>query len=138
SYAGRLTMMCLVCANLPLSVVAMVAAWHLATVSGGAAIYLALVAGSASIGAAITSMVVREVLAPVLIAADALQGYSHEGKVPALPTEYNDEAGRLMREVQETVTGFEAAQNELRRHADTDALTGLANRRSFFARAIEE
>ena len=57
--------------------------------------------------------------------------------VEELPTDLHDEAGVLLRNVNHSVLAFERHRNELERSAQTDALTGLLNRRGFEARLRE-
>jgi diguanylate cyclase (GGDEF)-like protein len=48
-----------------------------------------------------------------------------------LPAQYNDELGRLMRSIWRTLSSVESVRADLLHRAETDALTEVANRRSF-------
>lgn len=138
SFIGRLAAICLLGANLPIAILVGAAIWHLdMQLSGAGAIFWVTVM-AALLGSGLTILGLRSAMAPVLLSADALRRYTNERRLPELPTSYVDEAGQLMREIQNTVASFEAAQAELRIRAETDPLTGIMNRRSFFARAAEE
>ena len=58
---------------------------------------------------------------------------SSRGSRSSVPTPRSDELGSLSRALVRTGTHLSELQEELRRHATVDDLTGLANRRGFFA-----
>jgi len=81
---------------------------------------------------------VRELLAPVEVAAEALQAYIDRRKLPDLPTGYSDRAGELMEGTQYTIMQLNETIGRLERVSDTDELTGLYNRRAGEKRLAEE
>jgi diguanylate cyclase (GGDEF)-like protein len=138
SFAGRLAVVAMLTANLPAMLFAGIALWRLDPAPDEAALVFAGVLLAVPAAAVLTQACLRRALAPMLVSAEALRAYAERQQVPKLPTGYSDEAGWLMREVQHTVASFQMTQAELRIRAETDPLTGIMNRRSFFTRAAEE
>ena len=56
---------------------------------------------------AITLLVLKQLIKPIEFASKALRNYKKERLIPNLPTTYNDEAGFLMRNIQETILEHE-------------------------------
>lgn len=81
---------------------------------------------------------VRELLAPVDMTAEALREYIDRRKLPELPTDYVDRAGRLMEGTQYTILQLHETINRLERVSDTDELSGVYNRRAGEKRLTEE
>lgn len=52
---------------------------------------------------AITLLVLNQLIKPIAIASKALNDYRNERRLSVLPTEYNDEAGLLMSNIQESI-----------------------------------
>ncbi len=77
------------------------------------------------LGTAITLFVLDQLLRPILMTAQGLRAYATNRAMPALPTEFTDEAGTLMADAMHTLVTLDAALNEL---ASFDAATGLPNR----------
>ncbi len=69
-------------------------------------------------------------LAPVASASAALRAYHQHGTRPALPTEIDDEGGRLLADVQHSLESIDALLDQLRKRAARDGLTGVYNRAS--------
>jgi len=80
----------------------------------------------------------RELLTPIELTADALRDYIDHRRLPDLPTEFPDRAGRLMEGTQYTLTQLHETINRLERVSDTDDLTGVYNRRAGEKRLAEE
>ncbi|WP_417514381.1 sensor histidine kinase [Minwuia sp.] len=72
------------------------------------------------VGTAATLVIHHGLLAPVRMAAKALNSYLDHRAVPALPTKYNDEAGVLMANVQESITRLDAALDAIRAEKEAD------------------
>lgn len=85
-----------------------------------------------------TLWVLRELLMPIDLTAEALRDYIDSRKLPDLPTEFTDRAGRLMEGTQYTLTQLHETITRLERVSDTDDLTGIYNRRAGEKRLGEE
>lgn len=70
------------------------------------------------LGTAATMAMLYFLLAPVTRAAAALRAYLQDREIPSLPTRYDDEAGILLANVQETVTRLDMALDTA--HAQRD------------------
>ncbi len=71
-------------------------------------ILLAMLAATL-LGTAGTMLVMNALLAPVVAATNAAEGYLRERKTPRMPTRYTDSAGVLMASVQECITRLDSA-----------------------------
>ena len=80
----------------------------------------------------------RELLVPVDLTAEALRDYIDRRRLPDLPTGFADRAGLLMSGTQYTLSQLNATIDRLERTSDTDELTGLYNRRAGEKRLAEE
>jgi diguanylate cyclase (GGDEF)-like protein len=98
-----------------------------------AALLLASVAGFLG-----TLWLLRELLVPIDLTAEALRGFLESRQVPDLPVEFPDQAGRLMEGTQYTLTQLNETINRLERVSDSDDLTGIYNRRAGEKRLAEE
>lgn len=85
-----------------------------------------------------TMWVVRELLVPIDLTAEALLNYIDSRKLPDLPVHFPDRAGRLMEGTQYTLSQLHETINRLERVSDTDDLTGIYNRRAGEKRLAEE
>ena len=85
-----------------------------------------------------TLWLLRELLAPIDLTAEALRSYIESRKLPDLPVNFPDNAGRLMEGTQYTLSQLHETIARLERVSDTDDLTGLYNRRAGEKRLSEE
>ena len=85
-----------------------------------------------------TLWILRELLVPVDMTAQALRDYIDSRKLPDLPVHFTDRAGRLMEGTQYTLTQLHETITRLERVSDTDDLTGIYNRRAGEKRLAEE
>ena len=85
-----------------------------------------------------TMWILRELLVPIDLTAEALRDYIEKRQVPDLPLAFTDRAGRLMEGTQYTLTQLHETINRLERVSDTDDLTGIYNRRAGEKRLAEE
>lgn len=85
-----------------------------------------------------TMWILRELLVPIDLTAEALRNYIEKREVPDLPLAFPDRAGRLMEGTQYTLTQLHETINRLERVSDTDDLTGIYNRRAGEKRLAEE
>jgi len=85
-----------------------------------------------------TMWMLRELLVPIDLTAEALRAYIDSRKLPDLPVSFPDRAGRLMEGTQYTLSQLHETINRLERVSDTDDLTGIYNRRAGEKRLSEE
>jgi diguanylate cyclase (GGDEF)-like protein len=90
---------------------------------------LALLLGATFVATAATLYALKDFLVPVRLASSSLREYLNSHKVPDLPVDFTDEAGRLMADVQYAVESLDATIRSLEGLSGTDHLTGLLNRR---------
>jgi signal transduction histidine kinase len=61
---------------------------------------------------AITLLIINQLIKPIIVASKALNEYRTHRKLPILPFQYEDEAGLLMRNIQESIDEAESFINE--------------------------
>jgi diguanylate cyclase (GGDEF)-like protein len=137
NYAAKFALAALVGVMIPLAVFIvylMLSRTDLATMYPAlAALVLACFAGFLG-----TMWMVRELLVPIDLTAEALRAYIDSRKLPDLPAIYLDRAGRLMEGTQYTLAQLHETINRLERVSDSDELTGVYNRRAGEKRLAEE
>lgn len=85
-----------------------------------------------------TLWILKELLVPIDLTAEALRDYIDRRKIPDLPIDFPDRAGRLMEGTQYTLMQLHETISRLERVSDADELTGLYNRRAGEKRLAEE
>jgi diguanylate cyclase (GGDEF)-like protein len=85
-----------------------------------------------------TMWLLRELLLPIELTAEALRNYIDTRALPDLPVHFPDRAGRLMEGTQYTLIQLHETITRLERVSDTDDLTGIYNRRAGDKRLAEE
>ena len=85
-----------------------------------------------------TLWLLRELLVPIDLTAEALRSYIESRKLPDLPIHFPDLAGKLMEGTQYTLSQLHETISRLERVSDTDDLTGIYNRRAGDKRLSEE
>ena len=85
-----------------------------------------------------TMWLLRELLVPIDLTAETLRSYIDSRKVPDLPIEFPDRAGRLMEGTQYTLSQLHETISRLERVSDTDELAGIYNRRAGEKRLAED
>ena len=85
-----------------------------------------------------TLWILRELLMPIELTAQALRDYIDRRKLPDLPVHFPDRAGRLMEGTQYTLAQLHETITRLERVSDTDDLAGVYNRRAGDKRLGEE
>ncbi|WP_022972543.1 GGDEF domain-containing protein [Xanthomonas maliensis] len=80
-------------------------------------------------GTVLTLSALYRLLSPLRVAADALDAYYADQRLPSLPEPGDDELGRLLRGINRSLRGIDAGMRDLRKHALLDPLTEALNRR---------
>jgi diguanylate cyclase (GGDEF)-like protein len=135
SYVLRLLALCFLGAHVPLIVATL---WVLGAAEGGVAAHqgaLLVVLVGTLVGTGFTLAAVHFALSPVLLSARALRAYVERRILPDLPLDGRDEAGELMAAVRTVCEQLERELVHQEHLASTDGLTGVLNRRAFFARS---
>ncbi|AHY57661.1 GGDEF domain-containing protein [Stenotrophomonas rhizophila] len=88
-----------------------------------------VVLGATLVGTAMAMMALYRLMAPLRQAADALEAYYDEQRLPHLPDLGHDEIGRLLRSINRNLHGVDAGLRDLRRSVLLDPLTQALNRR---------
>lgn len=130
SYVGKLLAICFLGTHVPLIGFIIFALSELdwSETETRAAFFVVL--GSTLLGTAFALLAIHAMMAPVSVARVALSEYRRRGQLPQLPTHFQDAAGILLREVDETLNRLDAALSDLASKAHTDPLTRIANRRA--------
>lgn len=90
------------------------------------------------LGSVVTLHAVRSLVSPLTLVSRALHDYILDKKMPNLPTHFTDEVGRLMEDVQLTVSHLDQLIQSLEKTSMTDHLTGAYNRHSGEKRLKED
>lgn len=88
-----------------------------------------VVLGATLVGTGMAMMALYRLMAPLRQAADALEAYYDEQRLPHLPDLGHDEIGRLLRSINRNLHGVDAGLRDLRRSVLLDPLTQALNRR---------
>lgn len=129
SYRARLLTVVFVCTSLPMQVLVV---WLLMNgntaperqILGTTVGLLATLAGTM-----VSLFLLFKLLEPLHRAADAVDAYYENKRLPLLPDAGPDEMGRLMRGINRCLRGVDAGVRKLERHALQDPLTEALNRR---------
>jgi diguanylate cyclase (GGDEF)-like protein len=81
------------------------------------------------VGGLLSLMLIYKLLAPLRLAADALDDYYREQKLTWLPAIGDDDMARLLRGINRCLRGVDAGLQQLARLASEDPLTHALNRR---------
>jgi predicted signal transduction protein with EAL and GGDEF domain len=99
---------------------------------------LAVVLVATVLGGALTLFALCALLAPVSVALRDLRAYLERGGLPQLPTGSDDEAGKLLFDVQHIISHLEENIRSLEELSAKDSLTGAYNRRACEERLAED
>ncbi len=99
---------------------------------------LAVVLVATVLGGALTLFALYALLAPVSAASRALRAYLERGGLHRLPTRSDDEAGKLLFDVQHIISHLEEDIRSLEELSAKDPLTGAYNRRACEERLAED
>ena len=140
SYGAKIMLVVFAGTNLPL--VALVLYLLLASPGGLRTHLVVLVALliATLLGFVATLFALRALLAPVRLASSSLEAYLDERSKPELPIGFSDEdeAGKLMANVQHAIDHLDSTIRSLEGLSGTDHLTGLPNRRKAEKRLAED
>ena len=138
SYLGKILLAAFVGTHLPLLVLIFYL-FFVAGVGFGEALSIMAVALLATVlGSILTLSALYVLLTPVSLSSRALRSYLGRAVLPELPTDIDDEAGRLLADVQRTVTHLDTVIHSLEELSTRDGLTGVYNRRASEERLAEE
>ena len=128
SYVGKILLIAFLGTQVPL--LALLAHFIVtASLSAAVAIHVLIVALLATLaGTGLTLWALHNLLLPIQITSRGLRHYLNTGVVPALPSEFTDDAGILMADTRLTI---QKVDSMIRSLANYDELTGLPNRRLF-------
>lgn len=90
------------------------------------------------VGTGITLYVIYALLEPVSLASRTLRRYLEHEEKPHLPTNFGDQVGRLLADVQYTLERLDKLIRSLQELSMKDPLTGVYNRRACEERLTEE
>lgn len=90
---------------------------------------LGVVLGATVVGTGMAMFALYRLMAPLRAAADALEAYYTDQRLPHLPDLGQDEIGRLLRSINRNLHGVDAGLRDLRRSVLVDPLTQALNRR---------
>jgi diguanylate cyclase (GGDEF)-like protein len=139
SYRGKIMLIAFAGTHLPLIALVLYLLLFASSLGLWPALRLfALLAAATLVGTAATLWTIGALLAPVSLVSSSLKTYLDSGEVPALPTGFTDEAGRLMADVRYTVENLDSTIRSLEGLSGTDHLTGLLNRREAEKRLAQE
>lgn len=137
-YIGKIMLLTFVAAHIPL--LALVAYTVIASPFDSALVVrvLAVAFIATLVGASIALAGLWVLLTPVVTASEALETYRRDGIRRSLPTDLDDEGGRLMANVHGTLEGLDATIARLNVLATHDDLTGVYNRREGARRLLDD
>lgn len=90
---------------------------------------VAVVLAATLVGTVMAMAALYRLMAPLRQAAEALEAYYSEQRLPHLPDLGHDEIGRLLRSINRSLHGVDAGLRDLRRSVLQDPLTQALNRR---------
>ena len=127
SYAGKFALAAFVGIMVPLAIFT---GWLLVSRTSVAEMYPVLAALFLACFAGFlgTLWMLRELLMPVELTAEALRTYIETRRLPDLPLDFPDRAGRLMEGTQYTLTQLHETISRLERISDAEDLTGSTTR----------
>lgn len=131
SFELRLLAICFLAVHVPLIACVIVSAatghWNFAT--------LWLVLGATLVGTAAGIAAIHALLSPLIDATAMLRQVQKGERIDAIPTGGDDVVGRLLRGVTQAANESADRSERLAYAAERDSLTGILNRRGFFASA---
>ncbi|MGX1096652.1 GGDEF domain-containing protein [Amorphus sp. MBR-141] len=135
SYFVKVLAVCFLGTHVPLIITAVALFFGLRVPHSALLPVLAVLLGSTLAATVLTLVLVRRLLAPIRAVGDALDAYRRFGIIQDLPGSGGDEAGAMMRSVNETLHAVDDLRANLENLSFEDPLTGLGNRRWLLSRA---
>jgi diguanylate cyclase (GGDEF)-like protein len=140
SFSGKIMLVLFAGTHLPLLALVL---YLLVAYPGGLGTHLGVLAAlliATLLGFVATLFALRALLAPVRLASSSLEAYLHDRRKPELPIGFSDEdeAGKLMANVQHALDHLDSTILSLEGLSGTDHLTGLPNRRGGEERLAED
>jgi diguanylate cyclase (GGDEF)-like protein len=129
SYRGKILLVAFLGTHAPLIALTFYLLLGTSVGLGTALRILVLMVAVTLLGTGATLVALTGLLSPIRLTSSTLKTYIEDHDVPALPTDYTDEAGQLMADVQYTIAHLDENIRSLRGLSATDHLTGLLNRR---------
>ena len=130
SYLGKIMLSVFLGIHVPLIALVLYLVFAASTDLRASLSVLVIVFVATLFGTVLTLYALYALLRPVSLASKALYQYLDSGRMPSLPTTFNDQAGRLMANVQYVVQELDQVISSLAESAMLDHLTGAYNRRA--------
>ncbi|WP_281309855.1 sensor histidine kinase [Flavobacterium flavigenum] len=110
SYAFKFLFVAFIGIHIPLIGILFFVLYFDASVSPASVLIFSLI--MTLLATVITLLILNQLIKPIAVASKALDDYRNERKISVLPTAYNDEAGLLMSNIQESIFEAETFINE--------------------------
>ena len=130
SYLGKLMLITFLGIHVPLIALVLYLVFAASTDLRASLSVLVIVLVATLFGTVLTLCALYALLRPVSLASKALYDYLDSGRLPSLPTNFTDQAGRLMANVQYVIQELDKVFRSLQESATVDHLTGAYNRRA--------
>ena len=130
SYLGKLMLSAFLGIHVPLIALVLYLVFAASIDLRASLVVLVFVLVATLFGTVLTLYALYALLRPVSLASKALYDYLDSGRMPSLPTTFNDQAGRLMANVQYVIQELDKVFRSLAESATVDHLTGAYNRRA--------
>jgi len=130
SYLGKLMLITFLGIHVPLIALVLYLVFAASTDLRASLSVLVIVLVATLFGTVLTLYALYALLRPVSLASKALYEYLDSGTMPSLPTNFTDQAGRLMANVQYVIQELDRVFRSLQESATVDHLTGAYNRRA--------
>ena len=130
SYLGKLMLSAFLGIHVPLIALVLYLVFATSTDLRASLVVLVFVLVATLFGTVLTLYALYALLRPVSLASKALYDYLDSGRMPSLPTNFTDQAGRLMANVQYVIQELDRVFRSLQESATMDHLTGAYNRRA--------
>jgi diguanylate cyclase (GGDEF)-like protein len=128
SYLGKLMLIAFLGIHLPLIALTLYLVFAASIDLHASVPVLVIVLVATLFGIVLTLYALYALLSPVSLASKALYEYLNSGRMPSLPTNFTDQAGVLMANVQYVVEQLDKVIRSLEETAMMDHLTGVYNR----------